>query len=112
MEAGFVPLNTLTGGITPAPKPADIVAQTIASTPDLSTLALSWISIELATWGEISMLMLGMILVCAMLIAPDGVFTGLGSAIGRATRRRAPAAAPNPEPAPAPASAMMPRRSQ
>jgi ABC-type branched-subunit amino acid transport system permease subunit len=78
----------------------------------VSTVALNWISIELATWGEISMLMLGVILVCAMLIAPDGVFTGLGSAIGRATRRRAPAAAPNSEPSPSPASAMMPGRSQ
>jgi hypothetical protein len=37
--ANLNPPSTLT--VTPAPKPADIVAQTIASTPDLSTLALS-----------------------------------------------------------------------
>jgi len=73
-------------------------------------VALNWISIELATWGEISMLMLGVILVCAMLIAPDGVFTGLGSAIGRLTRRSVPGAALNPGP-PA-TSTMMPGPSQ
>src|SRR5271154_5854807 len=37
--ANLNPPSTLT--VTPAPKPADIVAQTIASTPDLATLALS-----------------------------------------------------------------------
>jgi hypothetical protein len=37
--ANLNPPSTL--NITPAPKPADIVKQTIASTPDLSTLALS-----------------------------------------------------------------------
>jgi len=38
-QANLNPPSTLT--VTPAPKPSDIVAQTIASTPDLSTLALS-----------------------------------------------------------------------
>jgi predicted house-cleaning NTP pyrophosphatase (Maf/HAM1 superfamily) len=38
-QANLNPPSTLT--VTPAPKPADIVAQTIASTPDLGTLALS-----------------------------------------------------------------------
>jgi ABC-type branched-subunit amino acid transport system permease subunit len=48
-----------------------------------STLALSWISIELATWGEISLFVLGLILVCAMLAAPEGVFATLGAKLGK-----------------------------
>ena len=38
-QANLNPPSTL--NITPAPKPSDIVAQTIAATPDLATLALS-----------------------------------------------------------------------
>ncbi|MFC0282275.1 branched-chain amino acid ABC transporter permease [Camelimonas abortus] len=53
----------------------------------LSTVLLSWISIELSSWGEISMLVLGFILVGAMLVAPEGVFATLGERIGRLTAR-------------------------
>ncbi|CAN7705866.1 branched-chain amino acid ABC transporter permease [Aminobacter sp. LjRoot7] len=56
----------------------------------VSTVALNWISIELSTWGEVSMLVLGCILVTAMLAAPEGVFTGVGQAIGRLLSRRRP----------------------
>ncbi|PZQ16073.1 MAG: urea ABC transporter permease [Ancylobacter novellus] len=49
----------------------------------ISTLLLSWLSIELATWGEISLLALGVVLVSAMLIAPEGVVATAGSRIGR-----------------------------
>lgn len=56
----------------------------------VSTVALNWISIELSTWGEVSMLVLGCILVTAMLAAPEGVFTGVGRAIGRLLSRRRP----------------------
>jgi branched-chain amino acid transport system permease protein len=76
----------------------------------VSTVALNWISIELATWGEISMLMLGFILVFAMLIAPEGVFTGIGAAIGRLARRRESGGALDVKPPPA-VSNMMPKRS-
>jgi branched-chain amino acid transport system permease protein len=55
----------------------------------VSTVALNWISIELSTWGEISMLVLGCILVVAMLAAPEGVVSGLGQAIGRLIRKPA-----------------------
>ena len=57
----------------------------------VATLALSWISIELATWGEISLLVLGIILVSAMIIAPEGVFAMLGEKLGKlrsSVRRR------------------------
>lgn len=53
----------------------------------LSTIALNWITIELAAWGEISMLVLGFILVVAMLVAPEGLFTGFGAFVGRAWQR-------------------------
>jgi hypothetical protein len=56
------------------------------------------------------MLMLGFILVIAMLIAPEGVFTGIGAAIGRLTRRDESGGALDIKPAPA-ASNMMPKRS-
>jgi urea transport system permease protein len=49
----------------------------------ISALALSWISIELATWGEISLLVLGFILVGAMLVAPEGVIATVGSRLGK-----------------------------
>lgn len=75
----------------------------------VGTITLNWISIELATWGEISMLVLGVILVIAMLVAPEGVFTGLGGAIGRLARRRTRKAALEAGPPPSP-STMLPRR--
>ncbi|WP_263366170.1 hypothetical protein [Edaphobacter bradus] len=40
-QANLNPPANLATTITPAPKPADIAAQTVASTPDLSTLAIS-----------------------------------------------------------------------
>lgn len=54
----------------------------------ISTLALSWISIELATWGEISLLVLGFILVGAMLAAPEGVFATIGGWLSKISARR------------------------
>jgi branched-chain amino acid transport system permease protein len=53
----------------------------------VATMVLSWLSIELATWGEISLLVLGFILVGAMLAAPEGAFIALGSGIGRLRAR-------------------------
>jgi hypothetical protein len=41
VKASFDPPATLATTITPAPKPSDIVAQLIASTPDLAALAVS-----------------------------------------------------------------------
>ncbi|WP_020188323.1 branched-chain amino acid ABC transporter permease [Methylopila sp. 73B] len=62
----------------------------------VATLGLSWISIELATWGEISLLALGVILVAAMLVAPEGVFATAGAWFGRlmTRNRRRPARPP------------------
>ena len=49
----------------------------------ISTIALSWISLELARYGEISLLAQGVVLVLAMLFAPEGVIATLGAWIGR-----------------------------
>ncbi|GLK66916.1 branched-chain amino acid ABC transporter permease [Hansschlegelia plantiphila] len=54
----------------------------------VSTLALNAISIELAAWGEISLLALGVILVTAMLAAPEGVAATLGAWIGGIVGRK------------------------
>lgn len=48
----------------------------------ISTMALSWISLELSRYGEISLFVLGVILVAAMMLAPEGVFTRLGGWLG------------------------------
>lgn len=53
----------------------------------VSTVALCWLSIELAAWGDISLLVLGIILVAAMLAAPEGAVSALGGAIGRGVAR-------------------------
>ncbi len=55
----------------------------------LGTIALSWISINLTQFGEISLLALGVILVLSMLLAPEGVITTLGKWIGRKLHARA-----------------------
>lgn len=55
----------------------------------VSTLALSWISIELATWGEISLFVLGLILVGAMLAAPEGIFATAGAQLGKVVAGKA-----------------------
>ncbi|WP_315924051.1 branched-chain amino acid ABC transporter permease [Mesorhizobium sp. SP-1A] len=52
-----------------------------------STIALNWISIELSAWGEISMFVLGCILIVAMMAAPEGVMAGIGKIIGRFLNR-------------------------
>ena len=54
----------------------------------ISTIALSWISINLTKFGEISLLALGLILVLAMLLAPEGVVTTFGIWIGRKLGKR------------------------
>lgn len=56
----------------------------------IATIALSWISIELSSWGEVSLLVLGFILVSAMMIAPEGVFATLGAWFGRTFRKFLP----------------------
>jgi branched-chain amino acid transport system permease protein len=56
----------------------------------ISTVALSWISLELASFGEISLFALGVILVLAMLLAPEGVFATAGAWIGRVIHGREP----------------------
>lgn len=53
----------------------------------LSTVALSWISLELASFGEIALLILGLILVLSMMLAPDGLFATFGNWIGRKVAR-------------------------
>jgi ABC-type branched-subunit amino acid transport system permease subunit len=62
----------------------------------LGTILLSWISLELASYGEISLFVLGLILVFAMLLAPEGIIATLGAWIGRKLpgRRRQPALVP------------------
>lgn len=55
----------------------------------LGTIALSWVSINLTQFGEISLLALGVILVLSMLLAPEGVITTLGKWIGRKLHDRA-----------------------
>lgn len=54
----------------------------------VSTILLSWISIQLAAWGSSSLLVLGCILVVAMLIAPEGIISTIGAWIGKVTSRR------------------------
>ncbi len=54
----------------------------------VSTMLLSWISLELTSSGEISLLALGVILVLAMLLAPEGIIATAGAWIGRTVRRR------------------------
>ncbi len=49
----------------------------------VAAVTLSWLSIELATWGGISLLVLGFILVGVMLVAPEGLFALVGVVIGR-----------------------------
>jgi len=60
----------------------------------VSTILLSWISIQLAAWGSSSLLVLGCILVVAMLIAPEGIISTIGAWIGKVTSRR-PVEKPN-----------------
>ena len=56
----------------------------------ISTLILSWISLQLASFGEISLLALGVVLVVAMMLAPEGIVAGVGTWIGRVMRRGRP----------------------
>ena len=56
----------------------------------VSTIALSWASLELTGFGEVSLLLLGVILVAAMLAAPEGVIATLGAWIGRTLKRLRP----------------------
>jgi branched-chain amino acid transport system permease protein len=67
----------------------------------ISTMALSWVSLELSRYGEISLFILGVILVAAMMLAPEGVFTKLGLWLGRMVARLslAKAASTSEEPA-------------
>lgn len=58
----------------------------------IGTLALSWVALELAPYGEISLFIQGLILVGAMLLAPEGLIAQLGAWIGRLVHRK-PAAA-------------------
>jgi len=60
----------------------------------ISTMLLSWIALELAPYGEVSLLIQGLILVVAMLIAPDGIVAQFGAFIGRMIARK-PRIAPN-----------------
>lgn len=48
----------------------------------VATGLLSWISLELASYGEISLLVLGFILVFAMLLAPEGIVANIGAWLG------------------------------
>ena len=64
----------------------------------IGTILLSWISLELASYGEISLFVLGLILVVAMLVAPEGIIATLGTWIGRLVHRRRKA---EPDPVPA-----------
>lgn len=48
------------------------------------------ISLELASYGEISLFVLGLILVVAMLVAPEGIIATLGARIGKLVHRRPP----------------------
>ena len=59
----------------------------------ISTAALSWISLELSSFGEISLFALGVILVLAMLLAPEGIVATAGAWFGRLIHRREPAVA-------------------
>jgi ABC-type branched-subunit amino acid transport system permease subunit len=58
----------------------------------ISTMALSWISLELASFGEISLFALGVILVVAMMVAPEGIVATTGAWIGRQLKRATPKA--------------------
>lgn len=56
----------------------------------ISTAALSWVSLELSRYGEISLLALGFILVIAMLLAPEGIVNELGGWLGRQVKKLRP----------------------
>lgn len=49
----------------------------------ISTIALCWLSLQLASYGEISLFILGLILVVAMLVAREGVVMTIGGWLGR-----------------------------
>lgn len=75
-------------GFSVAPNILVVIWVAIGGRKDLtsvvvSTLALSWISLELAAWGEISLLVLGALLVVSMLVAPEGIVATLGAWMGR-----------------------------
>jgi ABC-type branched-subunit amino acid transport system permease subunit len=53
----------------------------------LGTIFLSWTSLQLASYGEISLFALGLILVVAMMVAPEGIIATLGAWIGRMVAR-------------------------
>ena len=48
----------------------------------VSTGFLSWISLELASYGDVSLLALGVILVVAMMLAPEGLVASAGAGLG------------------------------
>lgn len=55
----------------------------------ISTLALSWIALRLTSYGEVSLFIQGLILVGAMLLAPDGIVAQIGAWIGNKVKRLA-----------------------
>jgi branched-chain amino acid transport system permease protein len=98
-------------GFSVAPNILVVIWVAVGGRKDLSsvvlgTIALSWISLRLASsYGEVSLLVLGAILVGAMLLAPEGIVATLGAWIGRVLpgrkrRARAIAAVPAAEAAP------------
>jgi branched-chain amino acid transport system permease protein len=54
----------------------------------LGAVGLSWLSIRLAAAGEISLLVLGAVLVVVMLATPEGLVVTIGRQLGRLGRRR------------------------
>lgn len=58
----------------------------------IATLALSWINLLLAPYGEVALLIQGLILVGAMMAAPDGIVAQVGSWIGKTIKRISQAA--------------------
>ncbi len=54
----------------------------------VSTVALGWLSLELSRYGEVSLLVLGLILIFAMMVARDGIVSALGEQIGRLVAAR------------------------
>ncbi len=49
----------------------------------VSAVFLNWLALQLTAWGDISLLILGFILIGAMLAAPDGVFLMIGQQLGK-----------------------------
>ena len=63
----------------------------------VGAFALQWLSLLLASKGEYALIVMGAILVGGMLLAPEGVLTGLAKKLSRSAASDLKATADNPK---------------